>query len=63
MPRLSGHRMRFYRRNFKRMFPDAGERARRQLQAQLRWRTWARVAAAGALVLAVLGLWWRLVLR
>ena len=55
--------MRFYRRNFKRMFPDAGEQARAQLVRHLRWRTWARIAIAGAALAAAGVAWWELVLR
>lgn len=51
MPRVSLHRQRYWRRNFARMYPEAGEQSRRQLQRYLRWRQIACVA----FVLLVLG--------
>lgn len=56
-------RMRQYRRNFKHMYPKAGEEAKAAAQLQianyLRWRIWARAAVTfAALSAAAAACWW-----
>lgn len=63
MPRIAGHRMRFYRRNFKRMYPEAGERAVAQLRSEMRRRRFVQYTAAAAAVAAAAAAWWWLVIR
>lgn len=61
MSQVSDHKMRFYRRNFKRMYPDVVARMerRQRLQLALRGAAYVTVAAAAAIGAAA-GLIWAL---
>jgi len=65
----NSRRMRFYRRNFLRMYPNAGEQAKQAVAVQaakyMRWRKFRQGAvgvAAAAAALVVLWLWAHLVI-
>jgi hypothetical protein len=58
----SRHRMRFYRRNFKRMYPKAGDEALAAVKLQaarlVRWKIWTRAAIVIGLVSGSAAWWW-----
>ena len=66
MPQPQGlrfKRLRQYRRNFARMYPHAVDRAQRKALRAVRVWFWVRTAGLLVAAVAVLGLWWGLVLR
>lgn len=56
-------RLRQYRRNFARMYPDAVATAQRKAHRAVRAWFWVRTLGLVAGVVAVVGLWWSLVIR
>jgi hypothetical protein len=56
-------RMRQYRRNFRRMYPQAVAGMQRRAQRYLRVWFWVRTLGLVAGLVALVVLWWSLVLR
>jgi len=53
MPRIAGHRMRFFRRNWKRMYPEQAKQLHERVRRQLLWGTAARAAVVVALLVGL----------